>query len=58
MFSFELILVAVVLIVAVVLAYWVFSLRRVVSTNEVHIIQSAKRTVSFGKDQDAGNTYY
>jgi flotillin len=40
------------------LALWIITLRRVVSTNEVHIIQSAKRTVSYGKDQDSGNTYY
>lgn len=33
-------------------------LRRVVPTNEVHIIQSGKSTVSYGKDHDAGNTYY
>lgn len=33
-------------------------LRRVVPTNEVHIIQSGKATVSYGKDHDAGNTYY
>ncbi len=33
-------------------------LRRVVSTNEVHIIQSGKATVSYGKDHSAGNTYY
>ena len=33
-------------------------LRRVVSTNEVHIIQSSKTTVSYGKDHDSGNTYY
>lgn len=32
--------------------------RRVVSTNEVHIIQSGKSTVSYGKDHNAGNTYY
>jgi flotillin len=32
--------------------------RRVVSTNDVHIVQSTKRTVSYGKDQTAGNTYY
>ncbi len=38
--------------------FWVLSLRRVVSTNEVHIIQSSKQTVSFGKDQESGNTYY
>lgn len=32
--------------------------RIVVSTNDVHIVQSTKRTVSYGKDQPAGNTYY
>jgi flotillin len=37
---------------------WVVSLRRVVSTNEVHIIQSSTKTVSYGKDQESGNTYY
>jgi len=40
------------------LVAWIISLRRVVSTNEVHIIQSSTKTVSFGKDQEAGNTYY
>lgn len=50
----------VLILVAVLVAFtfWVLSLRRVVSTNEVHIIQSSKRTVSYGKDQDSGNTYY
>lgn len=33
-------------------------LRRVVSTNEVHIVQSAKKTTSYGKDTPNGNTYY
>lgn len=32
--------------------------RRVVSANEVHIIQSAKKTTSFGKDTPNGNVYY
>lgn len=32
--------------------------RVVVSTNDVHIVQSAKKTVSYGKDQQAGNVYY
>lgn len=34
------------------------TLRRVVGTNEVHIVQSRKKTTSYGKDLDAGNTYY
>lgn len=33
-------------------------LRRVVSTNEVHIVQSAKKTTSYGKDTGNGNTYF
>lgn len=33
-------------------------LRRVVPTNEVHIVQSSKRTTSYGKDTENGNTYY
>lgn len=37
---------------------WVISLRRVVPTNEVHIIQRADKTVSYGKDTGLGNTYY
>lgn len=45
-------------IIAALITIWVISLRRVVSTNEVHIIQSSRKTVSFGKDQEAGNTYY
>lgn len=32
--------------------------RRVVPTNEVHIVQSAKKTMSYGKDLGHGNTYY
>lgn len=33
-------------------------LRRVVPTNEVHIVQSTKYTKSYGKDTPNGNTYY
>lgn len=32
--------------------------RVVVSTNDIHIVQSSKKTVPYGKDQSAGNTYY
>lgn len=32
--------------------------RIVVQTNEMHIVQSASSTVSYGKDQPAGNVYY
>ena len=42
------------------LAVWVFSLRRVVPTNEVHIIQRGKETISYGKGskENRGNVYY
>lgn len=33
-------------------------LRRVVATNEVHIVQSSKTATSYGKDMEGGNTYY
>jgi flotillin len=32
--------------------------RRVVETNEVHIVQSSKATKSYGKDTSNGNSYY
>jgi flotillin len=38
--------------------YVLVSLRRVVPTNEVHIVQSSKKTTSYGKDTGHGNTYY
>lgn len=54
-----------IIMAAIVVAAFVFFifliallLRRVVPTNEVHIIQSGKATVSYGKDHEAGNTYY
>lgn len=35
-----------------------FIWRRVVPTNMVHIVQSSKKTISYGRGRDAGNTYY
>lgn len=44
--------------VALVTAFfWVIALRRVVPVNEVHIVQTRKNTVSYGKGFDS-NTYY
>jgi flotillin len=54
----EFIVPIVIVAVLATLTVWVVNLRRVVSTNEVHIIQSSKKTVSYGKDQETGNTYY
>lgn len=51
-------------VLTVVGAFFLFStflaflLRRVVPTNEVHIVQSSGATKSYGKDTDNGNTYY
>lgn len=46
-------------VVAVGLAIFVALLfRRVVATNEVHIVQSGRSTTSYGKDTGNGNTYY
>lgn len=39
---------------------WILSLRRIVPTNEVHIVQTSKGTVIYGKDtqESKGNAYY
>ena len=50
--SFAFIAVVVITLVAALI------FRRVVETNEVHIVQSAKSTTSYGKDTPNGNTYY
>lgn len=41
-----------------VVVFIALTLRRVVPTNEVHIVQSASKTISYGKDTGNGNTYY
>jgi flotillin len=46
------------LTVAVLALFLAFIWRRVVPTNMVHIVQSSKKTVSYGRGRDAGNTYY
>lgn len=43
------------LVVSVILA---MSFRTVVKTNEVHTVQTRRKTVAYGKDQAAGNVYY
>ncbi len=60
MLGTSLILAAIVIaaaLVGVVLFFWVIALRRVVPVNEVHIVQTRKNTVSYGKGF-ASNTYY
>mgnify|MGYP000004496473 CR=1 FL=1 len=48
---------ALVLMLTIVLALAI-AYRRVVPQNEVHSVQYGKKTVSYGKEMDAGNTYY
>lgn len=45
-----------VIVVAVLLFALLF--RRVVNNNEVHIVQSSTKTMSYGKDTGNGNSYY
>ena len=49
---------AAVLSLFAVALFLAFIWRRVVPTNMVHIVQSSKNTVSYGRGRDAGNTYY
>lgn len=46
--------------IVIALGLYILSLRRIVPTNEVHIVQTTKNTISYGRDgTDAvGNTYY
>lgn len=45
---------------AFLLILYILGLRRIVPTNEVHIVQRTKDTISYGRDgtDDMGNTYY
>ena len=60
MLGMSLILGVVVLAAAIfgtIMFFWVIALRRVVPVNEVHIVQTRKNTVSYGKGFES-NTYY
>ena len=52
------IVIAAAILFVVILVFTAMSWRVVVSTNNVHIVQSRRKTVSYGKDQQAGNCYY
>lgn len=43
---------------SIIFVFIALSFRKVVKTNEVHIVQTSKETKSFGKDTDNGNVYY
>ena len=48
--------IAIIVIVTAIMIPLLF--RRVVETNEVHIVQTANKTTSYGKDTMNGNSYY
>ena len=52
------ILTSIVAIVALLALAIPLLFRRVVATNEVHIVQTAGKTTSYGKDTTNGNSYY
>ena len=56
--SLALILGTIGVIAAAITVFLAVLMRRVVKTNEVHIVQRKKVAVSYGKDQAAGNVYY
>lgn len=60
MFGISLILVGAVLVAAIAGATFLVAimLRRVVPTNMVHIVQSSRKTTPYGRNKEAGNTYY
>lgn len=45
-------------VIAILFTVYVITLRRVVPTNMVHIVQRRKSTTSYGKDKQGGNVYY
>lgn len=54
----EFILITAAVTIVVISLIAAISFRRIVSTNEVHIVQSQKSTISYGKDTTHGNVYY
>jgi flotillin len=45
-------------IVVGIIVVTILALRRIVPTNQVHIVQRNNKTVSYGKDTANGNVYY
>lgn len=56
--SLMLILGSVAGVIGLLVLFTMILLRRVVTTNEVHIVQSGNKTISYGNDSGNGNTYY
>lgn len=49
---------AVFAVILALIGLWAVTLRRVVPTNMVHIVQSRSATISYGKGKAVGNVYY
>ena len=47
-----------IVVLAALLIFYILGLRRIVPTNEVHIVQRNQQTLSYGKDTMNGNVYY
>jgi len=56
--SFYLVAGAIVSVFSFIAVIATLTLRRIVPTNEVHIVQRSSKTVSYGKDLGNGNVYY
>lgn len=55
---YVLIPVVIILVALALITVWSITLRRVVPTNMVHILQTRGSTVAYGKGKEAGNVYY
>lgn len=58
MLTFVLLGAAIILGAAFIILLAAIYFRRIVPTNMVHIVQSAKRTTAYGKDKPSGNSYF
>ena len=47
-----------IVVLAALLIFYILGLRRIVPTNEVHIVQRNQQTLSYGNDTMNGNVYY
>lgn len=57
-FSWTLVLIVAGIVLAALTFVLMASIRRVVPTNMVHIVQSSAKTTPYGRGKEAGNTYY
>lgn len=58
MFNTVIIVIGAIIAIGILITMYVLGLRRIVPTNEVHIVQRNDKTVAYGKDTGNGNIYY